>query len=134
MIWNGGKGHRVGELETQWHPIYLSSVCIICRREYREFRQSSVSPPESRKEGLVRLRSHRSGPTITCLKGVSQSPISWPFQVSTSNTCTIPLNFQFSSRIQSSAVCGGRGDGKGFIKGFPSTRDRIVVFKTNHES
>ena len=71
------------------------------------------------------------GERPTNLKGVSQSPRSCPFHEITSRMCRIPLSRQFSSRMQSRTVCEGSTDGKGFIKGFPSTRDRNVVFGTS---
>lgn len=66
----------------------------------------------------------------THLNGVSQSPKSCPFHVTTSRTWRIPLSRQLSSKIQSKTVCGGRVEGKGFMRGLPSTRERIVVFGT----
>ena len=63
----------------------------------------------------------------TDLKRASQSPTSCPFHLITSNTCNIPLSFQFASNMQSRMVRGGSAEGKRVIRVLPRRRERSVV-------
>ncbi len=57
----------------------------------------------------------------------SQSAMSCPFHLMTSRTWRMPFSLQFWSSMQSNTVSEGRGDGKRCRRGFPRTRERMVV-------